>query len=345
MVVDERMPLPPARGPVSAAVIAALIGRESNDLAGQVKSLMIPPASAVDFFFDDDAQLTLTLLYELHLRGIDGVDDALQWNPGLMTVLADLERHLDRAIEAAIGPIEVSGEVASHTVRELGRLTTDDDSAGVSVHIRDRATVDELTELLIHRSLYQLREADLHTFGIPRIGGPAKAALIEIQADEYGGGNLARMHSTLFADTMAEFGLHTGYMHYLPVVPAVTLAALNVLSRFGLHRTRVGELIGHLCAIEMTSSLPSSRYIQGLARLGASTRAQRFYDEHVEADAAHEQIAMRDLVGGWVGDDPVRGAAVLRGAAAFLAMEDRIGDHLLGSWSAGRSSLVVPASG
>ncbi|WP_018179447.1 iron-containing redox enzyme family protein [Jongsikchunia kroppenstedtii] len=336
------MPLPPARGPLSAATIAALVGADSNDLAAQSESLIVTPGSAVDFFADEDAQLTLTLLYELHLRGIVGVDDGLQWDPGLMTVLAGLERHLDRAIDAAIGPISVPAEAASYTVGELVRRTVDDDTAGVSVHVRDRATVGELTELLIHRSLYQLREADLHTFGIPRIGGRAKAALIEIQADEYGGGSLPRMHSTLFADTMAEFGLQTGYMYYLPVVPAITLAGLNVLSRFGLHRTHVGELIGHLCAIEMTSSLPSGRYVRGLTRLGASPRARRFYDEHIEADAAHEQIAMRDLVGGWVDSDPVRGAAVLRGAAAFLALEDRIGTHLLDSWSTGKSSLVAP---
>jgi len=336
------MPLPPARGPISSAVIAALIGADSNDLAAQVKPLFTEPAAEADFFVDDDAQLTLALLYELHLRGIVGVDDGLQWDPGLMMVLTRLERPLDRAIDASIDPIAVQGDPAADAISALGRMTADDASAGVSVYVRDAATVAEMTELLIHRSLYQLREADLHTFGIPRIGGRAKAALVEIQADEYGGGTLSRMHSTLFANTMAEFGLQTGYMHYLPAVPAITLAGLNVLSRFGLHRTHVGELIGHLCAIEMTSSLPSDRYVRGLDRLGASPRARLFYEEHIEADAVHEQIATRDLVGGWVGADPARGAAVLRGAATFLMMEDRIGDHLLDSWSAGRSSLAAP---
>ena len=43
-------------------------------------------------------------------------------------------------------------------------------------------------EFLVHRSLYTLKEADPHTWAIPRLHGAAKAALVEIQADEYGGG-------------------------------------------------------------------------------------------------------------------------------------------------------------
>jgi hypothetical protein len=339
----DRMPLPPARGPLSAGVISALTTGCVNDLGTQADSMMLEPSTPAGFLYDDDAQLTLVLLYELHLRGIAGVDDRLQWDPELLAVLARLERSLDRAIDADTGSVPPTGDdAAAVAVRELQRMTADDDSGGVSVHVRDRATPAEVAELLIHRSLYQLREADLHTLGIPRLGGRPKAALIEIQADEYGGGRFERMHSTLFADTMSAFGLRTDYMHYLPVVPAITLASLNALSRFGLHRSHVGELIGHLCAIEMTSSLPSRRYVQGLDRLGVAAPARIFYEEHVEADAVHEQVAMRDLVGGWVGSDPGRAGAILRGAATFLALEGRIGDHLLGSWSAGQSSLAAP---
>ncbi|NMM85605.1 hypothetical protein B2J88_14700, partial [Rhodococcus sp. SRB_17] len=91
---------------------------------------------------------------------------------------------------------------------------------------------------------------------------------MEVQGDEYGGGRLERMHSTLFATTMRELGLSKHYAHYLEVVPAVTLAGLNVLSFFGLHRRHLGALVGHLCAVETTSSLPSKNYSAGLRRLG-----------------------------------------------------------------------------
>ena len=42
----------------------------------------------------------------------------------------------------------------------------------------------------------------------------------------------------------------------------------------------------------MTSTLPNRRYGNGLRRLGARRRRDRYFDEHVEADAVHEQVAV-----------------------------------------------------
>ena len=76
------------------------------------------------------------------------------------------------------------------------------------------------------------------------------------------------------------------------------------MSLFGLHRRLRGALLGHLAAFEMTSSLPNRRYGNGLRRLGFDEVATRFYDEHVEADAVHEQIAAHDMCGGLVRVEP-----------------------------------------
>ena len=44
---------------------------------------------------------------------------------------------------------------------------------------------------------------------------PPKAALVEIQADEYGGGRAERIHAQLFADAMDALGLDSRYGAYL----------------------------------------------------------------------------------------------------------------------------------
>ena len=36
---------------------------------------------------DEDLQLTLAICYELHYRGFDGVDDAWEWDPELLSLL------------------------------------------------------------------------------------------------------------------------------------------------------------------------------------------------------------------------------------------------------------------
>jgi hypothetical protein len=172
------------------------------------------------------------------------------------------------------------------------------------------------------------------------MSGEAKAALVEIQYDEYGSGRASRMHATLFADTLRALGLDPSYGSYVEVLPAVTLATVNLVSMFALHRRWRAALIGHLALFEMTSVLPMGRYSRALARFGVGPEGRRFYDVHVEADGRHAVIARDRLVAGLVTAEPYLGEDVLFGAAAIVMLEQRFTDHLLTSWASNRSSLV-----
>lgn len=331
------MPIPEPRGPVSAAVVAVLSGADDpatvNTAARGYRS-----ESSNGMIDDDDAQLALALLYELHLHGVDGADDRLEWAPELIAARAELEAPFEAAVRELARP-RVEDVDPSDVVAALWEMTAPTVGPGLAGFMATDATADQFRELLIHRSLNQLREADVHTIGIPRLVGRPKAALVEVQADEYGGGRLERMHSQLFATTMRELGLSDGYAHYLDDVPAVTLASLNALSLFGLHRRLRAALAGHLCAVETTSALPSKKYAAGLRRLGFGAAATLFFDEHVEADSVHEQIVVRDLAGGLVAQRPDCAGDVLFGAAACLAFDDLVGEHMANSWARGASSL------
>jgi hypothetical protein len=111
------------------------------------------------------------------------------------------------------------------------------------------------------------------------------------------------------------------------------------MSLFGLHRRWRGACLGHLTAVEMTSSEPSRRYSLGLRRLGFGEDTTVFYDEHVEADAVHEQIASVDMCGSLVAEEPTLTGDVVFGAQCSLAMDALAAEHLLGAWEAGRSAL------
>jgi hypothetical protein len=201
-----------------------------------------------------------------------------------------------------------------------------------------------MLEHVVHRSAYQLKEADPHSWAIPRLSPRPKAALLEVQADEYGGGNAERMHAVLFARTMEALGLDPTYGAYLERLPAVTLATVNLMTCLGLQRRRRGATIGHLAAFEMTSSVPNRRYGNALRRLGFGREATHFYDEHVEADAVHENIAAWDLAGGLAAEEPEVAADILFGARALLQIEARWATHLMDSWNRGESSLREPAA-
>jgi hypothetical protein len=217
-----------------------------------------------------------------------------------------------------------------------------DDGPPMSKFLERRATADQWREFLVHRGTYQLKEADPHAFAIPRVGGPAKVALVEIEADEFGGGRPDRMHATLFAQSMRELGLDAAIGSTVDLVPAITLAHANTMSLFGLHRRLRGAIVGHLAAFEMTSTVPNRRYANGLRRLGFGEAAWDYFDEHVEADAVHEQIAAHDMAGGLVEAEPQLAADLLFGARVALALDALVSGHMLACWRAGRSSLRAP---
>lgn len=322
------MQLPRPRGALSRSVTAALRRPpHATTLGGD---------GTADL--DEDAQLTLFVLYALHYAGFDGVDDAWEWQPGLLALRAQLESRFEATLRARCGtPYDVE---AADLPAALQAVVAADDAPSMAAHVHRRATLNEVRELLTVRSLYNLAEADPHTWALPRLSGQAKAGLLEIQADEYGGGRLARMHSSLFATTMTAVGLDPAYGAYLDDVPVATLAAHNAISMFGLHRRLRGAVLGHLAALEMTSSLPNRRYAEGLRRLGLDETAVAYFDEHIEADAVHEQIAVHDMCVPFAREHPELVGDVLLGAAVCLALDGDVTRHLLHAWAHGRSALV-----
>jgi Iron-containing redox enzyme len=294
-------------------------------------------ASVEDPLVDDDLQLALYVCFELHYRSFPDLDPAWEWSPALLAVRALLEQAFFEALELELGEGE---PVDPDRVGDyLFSLEAGDEGVSLSRHLEVAAGLDEFREFVVHRSLYQLKESDPHSWAIPRLCGPPKTALLEVQADEYGGGRAERMHSALFAKTMRKLGLDDRENAYLGHVPGVTLATVNLMSALGLRRERRGAIVGHLAMFEMTSATPNRRYGNALRRLGFDAETTDFYDEHVEADAVHENIAAHDLAGGLARQEPELAGDIVFGARALLHLEDRFGRRLLGAWEEGASSL------
>ncbi len=321
--------LPEPRGPLSAQVVEAL-QRPAHSL--RVPRHMGPAWTS------DDLQLALYLCYEMHYRSFEGVDERWEWEPSLLALRRLLEDSFEAGLRGLAGRSERVTDIAGY----LWDMIAAASGPSLSSFVAEHATLGQMREFLVHRSAYQLKEADPHTWGIPRLAGEAKAALVHIQADEYGGGVEAEMHSTLFADTLDAVGLDARYGTYLDRLPGATLATVNLVSLFGLHRRWRGALVGHLAVFEMTSVGPMGRYSAALRRLGVAAAGRRFYDVHVEADAEHQFVAADRLAAGLARSDPDLVGDIVFGAAAVMAVEARFTRHLLDSWKAGHSSLRHP---
>ncbi|MGY4709805.1 iron-containing redox enzyme family protein [Mycolicibacterium sp. CBM1] len=334
IVLEPR--LPEARGPLSMAVLDLLAERAPRNHLHRIE------ASVHDSDpYGIDLQLALYVCYELHYRGFAGVEPGWEWNPGLLHLRAQFEESFLGAVQRDVGEISPEDTAAA----EMENLTVEPtNGTGPSYYLRSKGTWEQMQEYFVHRSLYHLKEGDPHAWAIPRLTGRAKAAFVAVEFDEFGGGRADQVHQQLFADLMVAAGLDSSYLGYIDLVPAETLAVVNLMSFFGLHREYRGAAIGHFASTEITSSPGSRRLVDALERFGAPDVCVGFYREHVEADAVHEQVVRSDVVGDLVRREPALERDVIFGIRALDVVEDRLGDHLMRCWTSGQTSLRRPLS-
>ena len=324
------MQLPAPRGPLSDRLVTAL-RRPPRSTIQLVRTQSREAA--------DDA-LALWILHELHYRGFDDVDERWEWAPALSSMRHHLERELEQRLRSDFAAhLDANG--LAETVRgddDLVDVLTDlvehDDAPSLAEHLLRNGTTELACEVLRQRSIYHLKEADPTAWVVPRLAGRAKAALVEIQYDEYGAGRSDRVHQDLFARGLEAADLSADYGHYVNEARTSVLEQNNTMSLFGLHRRLRGAALGHLAAFEATSSLPSRTLARALRRLGLPEELAAYYDEHVEADAIHEQLALRDVCGALVQDEPHLREDVVFGAWACLELEARMARDLLQHWDA-----------
>jgi hypothetical protein len=317
------MILPKPRGSLSEAVFASLRNLGDGSPAPQVE-----PDDAVD------AALSLLALHELSYRGFEDVPDEAEWDPALLGVRRELERDLEATLRARWPGHELPPEHAGDIAAALFAYIEGHDGPSLARSVQTEATEEQVLDLLRLRSIYHLKEADPTAWVVPRLPTAAKAALAELQYDEYGAGNPNRLHHQLFARGMEAVGLRSEYGAYLDDAPLEVLEMNNALTLFGLHRRLRGAAVGHLAAFEVTSSVPSRRLAQGLERLGLAGEMIGYYAEHVTADAVHDQLAVRSICGELVAAEPEQASEVFFGAFTCLDLEARFATVLLDRWEA-----------
>lgn len=330
------MRLPAPRGPISTALFACLSGAP-GPMPSQLTELVDAlPATTADARSDEDVQISLWTCYGLTYAGFDGVDERWEWEPSLLAVRGGIEAVFERDVLAEVRlPADLTPEQVPTFLMDLcGAAPT-----AFLKFMHQNATLEQFRELVITRSIDALHEGDAHTWAIPRVTGRAKSALIEIQADEYGGGMPGRSHAELYEILMSELDLDPEYGAYIEQIPAAALALHNVRSMFGLHHRWRGRILGNLAATEIGSSLINRHFSDGLARLGASKKARWFYDEHILADAVHEQLAAHDMCGAFVADYPAEWDQVVIGALATLGVRALFAGSVVDPWAAGATSL------
>lgn len=124
----------------------------------------------------------------MHYHGFESVDPEWEWLPDLLRLRACMERSFLHALRSNVdGGDDVPAAPAGLLVEPVR-------GTGVSHFLRDGGTWPQLREFFVHRSIYHLKEADPHARVIPRLYGQAKASVVAVEFDEYGGGRAEGAH-------------------------------------------------------------------------------------------------------------------------------------------------------
>lgn len=192
------MDVPAPRGPVTAQLWKSLI--TGSDIGGDISGWVGGSSDLAD----DDFQLALWMLYEAHHRGFDngGVDD--EWRLDHLRLRAVLEERFEGWLRAHTQDfVALVDEPTDDIADLLFEAVAGFDSPPLAAFLQRKASREQMRELLVQRNIYQLKEADPHSWAVPRLVEPAKVALVELLYDEYGSGRPERLHSHLFAALFA----------------------------------------------------------------------------------------------------------------------------------------------
>jgi hypothetical protein len=212
--------LPRPRGPMTGALLDYL---RRDPASTRVKPARLTWSGATaEATTDHDLQLALWLAYELPYRGLVGVDDAWECHRGLLEVIEEWEDLLLDALAS------VTGDTSSAAAPDTPAMAAGTGGPALSQALIREATVDQFRELLVHRSVYYLKQADPPTWASSVAG---------------------TMSPQLFRSLLTEWGLSTRYGHYLDFAPGITLLTSNMVSMLGRHRRlRTAGQFGTRCA-------------------------------------------------------------------------------------------------
>ena len=129
--------LPHSRGPLTAVLFHELRQRPHR-----LPPIVLPDATAP--LADDDLQLALYALYELHYRGFEGVDERWEWEPSLLAVRSVLEDIFEGGLYYAIGPPDSDVSIAPEDMDVALRGVADaDDAPSLSPYLERDGTAEQ----------------------------------------------------------------------------------------------------------------------------------------------------------------------------------------------------------
>jgi hypothetical protein len=149
--------------------------------------------------------------------------------------------------------------------------------------------------LLEIASLDGLVEASQLSRTLGGVGNEIHSMLTRLLVEEYGGGRLARKHSSYFTAMLSALGLRTETEAYFAVVPWEVLATINHSFLLSERKRYFLRYIGGLLYTEVSVPAAFHHYHRAAERLGLTSEAMGYWDLHIKEDERHGRWMLHDV--------------------------------------------------
>ena len=181
------------------------------------------------------------------------------------------------------------------TLRERTAEDLDPEPSQTGLFFRNDMSQTGYRQLLAIASLDGLVEASQLSRVIGGVGNEVQTMLTKILLEEYGGGKLARKHSTFFSAMLTEFGMNTTPEAYFKIVPWEVLANINHSFTVCERKRNFLRYIGSLLYFEISVPAAFQNYKTAGERLGFSEHAIGYWDVHIKEDLRHGQWMLNEV--------------------------------------------------
>jgi hypothetical protein len=156
--------------------------------------------------------------------------------------------------------------------------------------LAEQANRAQFACMVEHFALDGLTEAQSFLPMLPRLPYAAQMPLMRIFIDEFGCGNLQRMHSHLYCHLLAELGADTALEPYVARGLDPVFAFVNIFHWMTKRTPRVEYFLGALAWFESVVPTYFAPWLRACERLGIANHA--YFSEHIHIDPYHAQSAL-----------------------------------------------------
>ncbi|MFQ5481654.1 MAG: iron-containing redox enzyme family protein, partial [Nitrospinaceae bacterium] len=174
-------------------------------------------------------------------------------------------------------------------------VDVDPEASEEELYIRNEMSEAGYRRLLEISSMNGLVEASQLSRVLGGVGNEVQSMLTRIFLEEYGGGRLARKHSSFFTTMLEALNMDARPEACFDVVPWEVLANINLSFTLCEHKRNFLRYVGGLLYFETSAPVAFGNFKLAGERLGLSYEALGYWDIHIKEDERHGRWMLDDV--------------------------------------------------